>query len=266
MYKPEFRKKNNGVPILSKSELEDMAENFIRDFNPDALKTPMEIDIDSFAQNYLRLNQDFQYLSHNGMYLGMIVFNDSDIPVYIPQINRAEYIKAKAGTIIIDNNLLAESQEQRYRYTMGHECGHDIFHKSYFAFDPNQITMFVGKQKPMIQCREISLNSKAKPVDQWTDKDRMEWQANYFSSALLMPKSMVSKLIESVTNKNTLSIHAKRVYEMIRTFNVSAQAAEYRLRELGFIFTREGKPPASDFVNGKIKIHRLSERPGCKQS
>lgn len=42
-----------------------------------ALSEPQEIDIDDFAFNYLGLSQDFQYLSHNGMYLGMMVFKDT---------------------------------------------------------------------------------------------------------------------------------------------------------------------------------------------
>ena len=38
-----------------------------------------------------------------GVYLGMTVFNDTDkVPVYDPIQNRAEYISARANTIIID--------------------------------------------------------------------------------------------------------------------------------------------------------------------
>lgn len=45
----------------------------------------MVIDIDGFAQSYLGLTQDFQYLSHNGIYLGMMIFNDTNkVPVYDP--------------------------------------------------------------------------------------------------------------------------------------------------------------------------------------
>lgn len=55
----------------------------------------------------------------------MTVFNDTNkVPVYIHETNIEEYISAKARTVIIDNNLLEEYQEHRYRYIMGH----DIFH------------------------------------------------------------------------------------------------------------------------------------------
>ena len=69
----------------------------------EALRTPQEIDIDLFVQDYLGMEQDFQYLSHCGLYLGMTVFNETDkIPVYNPAKYCAEYISTKAKTVIID--------------------------------------------------------------------------------------------------------------------------------------------------------------------
>lgn len=236
MYSPAYRKKKNGVPILNKQEIDIIAEQFIKEFNPQALKIPMEINIDSFVLYYLGMKQDFHYLSHNGIYLGMTIFNDTDkVPVYKPETKTAEYISAKARTVIIDNNLLEEDQEHRYRYTMGHEAGHDIFHQLYFNYDPNQITLFDTIEEPIIQCRAVSLNGVTKHVDQWSDKDSMEWQANYFSSAVLMPKSMVIKLIKSLPKRNDIFRDATYVHQVVKTFNVSWQAAENRLKSLGII-------------------------------
>lgn len=236
MYFPSYRKKKNGIPVLKKAEIDGIAERLILDFSPDAMQTPMEIDIDSFAQNYLGLKQDFQYLSHNGIHLGMTVFNDTDkVPVYVPETNTAEYVSAKARTVIIDNNLLEEDQEHRYRYTMGHESGHDIFHRGYFFYDPNQQSLFNRVSEPLIQCRAVPLNGKIKPVAEWDEKDSMEWQANYFSSALLMPKAMVKKLIETLPDKKEFLRDATYVHSVVKTFNVSFQAAEYRLKEVGII-------------------------------
>ncbi|TCT14605.1 uncharacterized protein DUF955 [Natranaerovirga pectinivora] len=237
MYSPTYRTKKNGVPILSKSEIDYIAEQFILDYKPEAMKTPMEIDIDDFVLNYLGLKQDFHYLSHNGVYLGMTVFNDTNkVPVYVPETNSAEYISAKARTVIIDNNLLDDGQEPRYRYTMGHESGHDIFHSQYFAYDPNQLSLFENEVEPMIQCRAVAANGKAKPTRKWDDKDSMEWQANYFSSAMLMPKKMVIQLIRSLTYcSDVFWRNLTYTNEMVNVFNVSYQAAEYRLKELGII-------------------------------
>lgn len=243
-----YRIKYNGVPILQKAEIDTMAEEYILDFNPAALETPMEIDIDSFVQNYLGLEQDFQYLSHNGVYLGMMVFNDTDrVPVYVPETNSAEYISAKARTVIIDNNLLEEGQEHRYRYTMGHEGGHYILHSGYFPYDPDQMSWFDSTYEPIIQCRAVPVSGKTKPVSEWDDKDSMEWQANYLSAALLMPKSMVLKLIRSMPHHDTMLRDAKYVHEVVETFNVSWQAAVNRLRCLRII--KEDVPPESAIID-----------------
>lgn len=242
MYKPVYRTDRKGVPILSKNEIDQLAENYIRDFCPEAMENPMQIDIDSFAQNYLGMKQDFQYLSNNGVYLGMTVFNDTDkVIVYNPESNTAEYISAEARTMIIDNNLLEERQERRYRFTVPHECGHDIFHTQYFGYNPDQMS-FLENQEPMIKCRTANLNENKRPAV-WDDKATMEWQANFFASALLMPKSMVIKLVkeENELLKNLkyrwfdISNDELTIIRISRTFNVSEEAARYRLQGLGLI-------------------------------
>jgi hypothetical protein len=236
MYIPKFRVKKNGVPILNKQEIDDIGEKLVRDFCPKALQNPMEVDIDGFVERYLGMTQDFHYLSHCGVYLGMTVFNDtSKVPVYNPDTNCAEYASAKARTVIIDSSLLEDGQEHRYRFTMGHEGGHDILHSRYFGYDPNQMSFFDRSDIPMIQCRMDIQRENRKPVEQWTDKDRMEWQANRLSSATLMPKSMVFQLIASLPTLEKFSRDATYAMKVSNTFNVSNEAAKYRLLELGII-------------------------------
>jgi len=232
MYRPSFRTDKNNVPILSKDEIDSFAENYLNDYKPCLLKIPQETNIDDFSFNYLGLKQDFQYLSHNGMYLGMMVFNDTDkVPVYNSEEKQADYIKAKARTMIIDNNLLEDIQEHRYRFTVGHECGHDIYHYIYFGYCGNQISMFNTKD-PMIFCREC-VAYKRKHWSTWDNHDRMEWQANYMSSGLLMPKSMVIELskkgLEGILRTPSL------IFNISKTFNVSEESARYRLIDLGII-------------------------------
>jgi len=236
MYTPAFRKKRTGVPVLSKNEIDLIGEQFVADFCPEALITPKEIDIDEFAQYYLGLNQDFQYLSHNGCYLGMMVFNDTNkIPVYDPTTKKAEYISAKARTIIIDNGLLDNSQERRYRFTVGHEASHHILHSEYYGYDPNQRSLFEITNVPMVQCRVDTSKLTDKRKTQWTDIDWMEWQANRLSSAILMPASMVRQLIATHPDEPSAFRRACWVMDVVRTFHVSIQAAEIRLRELGIL-------------------------------
>lgn len=224
---------------MSRKEIDVIGENLVGDFMPDALESPQEIDIDSFAQNYLGMDQDFQYLSHCGVYLGMTVFNDTDkILVYDPQRECADYISAKAHTVIIDKTLLAENQEHWYRFTMGHEVSHEFQHKEYFAYDPDQITIFdyIGKAPiPMVQCRIDTKKTDAKNSEIWTEKDWMEWQANALSSAILMPVSMVRRVAESVKTTKAVVRNYITAARDSNVFNVSFEAASYRLKQLDYI-------------------------------
>ncbi len=231
MYTPTFRTNRANVPILSKDEIDNIGEGLVADFCPQALESPMEIDVDRFITRYLGMNQDFQYLTHCGVFLGMTVFNDTDrVIVYNPQQNRAEYIHARARTVIIDNSLLEDKQEHRYRFTAGHEAAHGILHAGYFADNPNQLSMFGSDYVPMVQCRVDNAKTYQTPVTKWTDKDRMEWQANRLASAILMPKSMVLKVAHEAEDNS--SIANAGLEAVVEVFNVSTEAAFYRLKEL----------------------------------
>jgi hypothetical protein len=84
--------------------------------------------------------------------------------------------------IVIDESLDPEenpTKEGRYRFTLGHEGGgHWRLHRHLFAKDRAQATMF-GRPAPSFICR----SSEA--------KKREEWQADFYSSCLLMPRKLV---------------------------------------------------------------------------
>ena len=71
MYTPSFKVKSNGVPILSKEEIDGIGEQYVKTFCPEVLSHPAPVDIESFVENYLGITPDYQYLSNNGIYLGI---------------------------------------------------------------------------------------------------------------------------------------------------------------------------------------------------
>ena len=237
MYRPDFKTNKNGVPVLSKQQIEVIGENFVRDFCPHALKNPQPLDVEGFVEVYLGCKLDYQFLPHCGAFLGMMVFNATDkVIVYDPVNNRAEYIHADARTVIIDNTLLEDNQTHRYRFTLGHEAGHDILHSQVYAFNPNQISMFENSSaNPMVQCRAIMPAFSS--YNEWTDVDRMEWQSNYFSAVILMPAVAVRKLWENhkFKKKGDILEAFSMVSKTAATFNVSPEAARIRLEALGIL-------------------------------
>lgn len=242
MIKLDLRRKDSGVPILSREEIDDLAFNVLADFDYTLLMEPKELDIDLFAQEYLGMDQDFQFLSHNGIYMGMTIFNDTDnLPVYDPVKRRAEYVSEKANTIVIDNTLLEDDKEHQYRFTMGHECIHGMLHKAFFSMLPGQLTMFdqLGPEfsEPMIRCRVVTAGRTNWNYRDWTSIDWMEWQANAGASAFLMPAPAVKILSEKAHGYGYWGMtYAKvMVAEMMKVFNVSHSAAAFRLKSLNLL-------------------------------
>lgn len=88
----------------------------------------------------------------------------------------------------------------------------------------------------------------------WTDRNTLEWQANYFSAAILMPKPMVEELYQG--NKfmyfNNPCMVYKLVDEMEHVFNVSHESAVYRLQDLGY--TEAGDLVGDRAIDSQIEL------------
>ena len=85
--------------------------------------------------------------------------------------------------IVIDESLDPEeypATEGRYRFTLAHEGGgHWRLHRHLFAKDPSQAALFSGPASPSVVCR----SSQA--------KERVEWQADFYASCVLMPRKLI---------------------------------------------------------------------------
>ena len=77
---------------MSNAEIDEHAEGLLRDYNSTVLKNPKPVDIEAFAEIYLDLSLDYTYLSHCGLILGRMVFQDTErVPVYLPREKCADY-------------------------------------------------------------------------------------------------------------------------------------------------------------------------------
>ena len=85
--------------------------------------------------------------------------------------------------IVIDESLDPEEsphKEGRYRFTLAHEGGgHWRLHHKLFANNPAQAALFPGPATPAVICRSSQV------------KERVEWQADFYASCLLMPRNLV---------------------------------------------------------------------------
>jgi Zn-dependent peptidase ImmA (M78 family) len=87
------------------------------------------------------------------------------------------------GSIFIDESLDPEenpAREGRYRFTLAHEGGgHWRLHQHLIVQDKAQTSFLDAAGEPKFICR----SSQA--------KERVEWQADFYASCLLMPRKMV---------------------------------------------------------------------------
>lgn len=117
--------------ILSREIIEKISKEILSEYKPILLTTPQALDVYDFA-DYLGLTTEIKYLSEDESILGLTSFNDGIYFVYEDDRKTKYPIEVKKDTIIIENSLLLNPFEGRERYTVTHECSHQILHKPYF--------------------------------------------------------------------------------------------------------------------------------------
>jgi len=233
MYSPALRLSATSVPILSKTQLEHIAERYVQEYHTALDPEGYRIDPTGFAEQNLKLRLQYEWLSNNGCYLGMAVFRDDTvIPVYVPEKNAAKPLRVAKNTILIDHSMQEEYKRYGEQFTILHECAHQILHWAYY------------RHQDAVPCRREAVQPTFDP-QAWTDEDRMEWQANYLASALLLPLSALNSMIQQNDmlgyyeyrlgrGVSEYSAFNQAVMDVSFRFGVSNITAKIRLQGIGF--------------------------------
>jgi hypothetical protein len=160
------------VRYLSEDEIEKEAELLLAEY-VETTGAPIKfpVPVDEITTYHLALRLGFADL-HETLRIPML--RDQ------PDILGAIWVDME--TVLIDGSLDPKrnpSMAGRYRFSAAHEIGHWRLHRSYVAKDANQASLFDGSPEPTVICR----SSQA--------KEPIEWQADFFSSCLLMPRRRV---------------------------------------------------------------------------
>jgi Zn-dependent peptidase ImmA (M78 family) len=136
-----------------------------------------------------------------------------------------------------------ERRENRYRTTLTHEYGHVHFHSYLFAMQPASADL-LQQARPAVQVckRETIIDAR--------NTDWMEWQAGYVCGALLMPISLIRKVVGDFQEERGIfgpvasgTAEAAALIELVRsTFRVSADAARVRVTKLALLATQARGP------------------------
>lgn len=248
----DIPRRSNGLPLLYKSDIEEIAELYLGDFNSQILEEPMPTPIEEFLENYLHLEMDYADITPDGSVLGLTAFDNGLLTVYDSEHNKDRDIYVKKGTVIIDNSLLVEEQEGRCRFTCGHEGGHWICHREMFKSNENQLNIFDmlnSRKAKSIKCLKRNFENYSFKRTFKTDNDWMEWHANYMSSCLLMPKKTFKIAAHNIFKETGIyndyivlgqdfeidELADEVPREISKVFDVSMQAASIRLKQLRLI-------------------------------
>lgn len=232
----------SAIPSIGKPELEYLAEEQMKAFARFDGKDDLDFKVWKFAAFFLRKKVSFEWLSNDGCILGLSSFVDgTPIPVYDPEEHTVKWKDLEADTILLskdlENPFVCLSKP---RFTLMHKCAHHLLHTGYYrhkaaAGSGKQVAYSIQKDK-----EEFSMGKQP-----WTDDDRLEWQANYFASALLMPESRVDRVMKEsgwqdeyfkyvMASYSERSVFHELIGKLAWAFGVSPRMVEIRLDALKF--------------------------------
>lgn len=242
MHQYSFRKSKTGAPFINLEQIESLTDNILSKYCPASIDSYEAVNIEDLAEFDLGFNVEYAYLSNNGCYAGMMVFNNNQvIPTMKSLLPNAstgeweiEYLTDRENTIFIDKQLDNPRDREFRRFTLAHECGHGIMHPCVFYRDPNQISFFEENVYSSLACRVSDFNKKNQ---NWGFMDTIEWQANTFASCLLMNKRAIRKFLADLGYERHLGEDTYLfdfIVKLSEQFMVSKSAALVRLKILGY--------------------------------
>lgn len=239
-----YRKGKNGLFILSKMDIDNEAESLLNQYYSDCLHNAQPIPIEELIEK-VGLNIEYKKISPDSEVLGAFVFNKGNLKVYDNCVCDNYLFDEK--TIIIDTSMV-DNDDKRLMFTYGHELGHFVTQYTLFHIDKEQLSLFdiQDDDRVAITCHRNSVSSRSKKV-LTTKEEWQEWQANYFSSCILIPRLSLNNLLkpylegfdvmsqEAVLNKLSSDEFANLLEKLSTIYNVSKEMMINRLNDLGYL-------------------------------
>lgn len=237
----------SGVPVLSKNDLERIADSYTRSFIQYDQKDKPLFSVWKFASCFLGKKVSFEHLSNNSHILGISVFVDgTPIPIYIPETGSIVWKSIPADSILLDRSLAPDKaiQISKSRFTLMHESAHQILHSTYYRRLTQKKSG--GPVAFSVLRKEIDEKAIASKVSvHREDVDWIEWQANYLASALLIPKDRLKRFLKdsmlyedyqhkACCKQDESQAYNFLVYQLAVHFGVSETTMRIRLQTVGF--------------------------------
>lgn len=218
-------------------DLEKEAEDFLRKYEcADAIDTPRPIPIRDIATRLMSLDiVDTEYLSFDGSVQGAIAFTRGIIDVYDWSTEQNIGYEVLHPTIFIDADIVNLGRSNN---TLAHECFHWWRHRNYFNYKRTH----ENGAEFAFRCNNRISRFGSLLGGQWSDEDKMEWQAKTIAPKILMPRNAFKAKVDISykqllgTNKNAdkRSVTSSVIEIVSEFYEVSKQSAAIRMYELGY--------------------------------
>jgi len=201
------------VMFFRPQALESIARKLLVEYDASYLnRSPRPVPIETIIEKVCGLSIEYKYLTNNGRELGRMIYDDGITTYFDKDINEYALMTVQGGTIMIDASLLdQEKLYGRLRFTLAHELSHYLLHKGLYSGTGTAAALYK---------HEIN-------------EDATEWQANYLAQAILMPKGQVKRCFYAL--RPTSKSKQESISQMAKTFEVSKQAMEIRLKRFALI-------------------------------
>ena len=165
-------------------DFEKEAEEFLQKYGcSNAINNPQPIPIRDIATRLMSLEIiDTEYLSLNDSVQGAIAFTKGIIEVYDWSTQECIGYEVTQPSIFVDTDILNIG---RYNNTLAHECYHWWRHRNYFTY---KRTHEDGTEFAF-RCNKRLSPTGSLLGGEWSDIDKMEWQAKTIAPKILMPRN-----------------------------------------------------------------------------
>lgn len=221
---PKRSLKENLVPDINYNFYEDIAEDFLSEFYPEALLSPMPINTTELMN---RMSLSLKSGLFDNSIKGLISFKEG----YVDTVDEDDCIEVRPGTIVVNSLISDLNHIGVYNNTIIHECVHWWIHKKYM-----ELKMLLDSSVDAIVC------PTEKAFENIFDETikKIEIQARTLAPLILMPRDTSIIKFEELLFKhlqnggNKLTIYKAALEDFAEYFGVTYSSARNRLEKLGY--------------------------------
>jgi hypothetical protein len=211
----------------SPSQLEEKANELLRQFDAERLEVAKPIDVYAVIEKCLDVPYDWKYITPDQSVWGMTFFKPGYWWVWPEPRYKVGMLPEKVyydqGTILIDSFLTELPNRGPENFTVMHEVFHQVLHRRCFAHAN-------GDYRHQTKKENLNLRT-GRPYR--SSLEICESQANFCAACFLMPRVPVTALFNRLSaHKQSNNAEKTVIEEMADAFGVSKTAMHIRLQSL----------------------------------